>query len=578
MSAHPQSLGHRIMATGIAAALALTGVITAAGVANAQENRPEYGNINTANKGTIHLHKRESGSQGQTTGSVFEKTAAGKPVQGVTFTYHKVSGLDLLQPANWEKLKDITVPAGACDVAASADQGTRKLAGYQLDTGVQFPAVTDVEGHTSVSNLVLGAYLICETAAPTTVKKKAAPFLVTVPYFAPEKGWIYEVHAYPKNTVIEPATKGVAPVTEYGINHADQVTFTITAKVPSLSQAVSGSNAKDEYFKYFVLGDSLHSGYENGKIKSVQLADSADGGNAQDINAGHYVKVDSETQPNTTPHWLSVTFNKAGLTELRNNAANKYIIVTITAQVKNVGGTSDAGKLPNTGYVMIDTLEKDQPVPPDPEDPGYNPPQDPGNPPTPKVPGGGTPPPWTETNKVATLWGQAKLLKHSTDPQKTPLQGAQFEIYHAKVQDENCEGTQIDDQKSNPISIGTKSVFDSNNAGIVEVVGLFIDQAVGVGSVEPAFSKNHRCYVFKEVKAPLGYVLPQGDQALKGVKVEPGQKTGHNVELSNTPVSVPELPITGASGTVIATVVGTSLLLLAVGAVLVRRRREAIKA
>lgn len=575
MSAHPQSLGHRIMATGIAAALALTGVITAAGVANAQEHRPEYGNINTANKGTIHLHKRESGSQGQTAGSVFEKTAAGKPVQGVTFTYHKVSGLDLSQPANWEKLKDITVPANACDVAASPDQGTRRLAGYQLEAGTQFPSVTDDQGHTSVSNLDLGAYLICETNAPATVKKKAAPFLVTVPYFAPEKGWIYTVHAYPKNTVIEPATKGVAPVTEFGINHADQVTFTIKAKVPSLSKAVGGSNAKDEYFKYFVLGDSLHSGYEKGKIKSVQLADSADGGNAQNINTGHYAKVDSETQPNATPHWLSVTFNKDGLTELRNNAANKYVIVTITAQVKNVGGTSDAGKLPNTGYVMIDTVEKDQPVPPEPETPPFTPPNTPGNPPTST---GGTPPPWTETNKVATLWGQAKLRKHSSDTQKTALEGAQFEIYHAEVQDENCEGTRIDGQKSDPISIGNKSVFDSNREGIVEVAGLFIDIAEGVANVEPAFSKTHRCYVFKEVKAPLGYVLPQGDQALKGVKVEPGQKTGHNVELSNTPVSVPELPITGASGTVIATVVGTSLLLLAVGAVLVRRRREAIEA
>lgn len=562
MSAHPQSLGHRIMATGIAAALALTGVITAAGVANAQENRPEYGNINTANRGTIHLHKRESGSQNGATGSVFEKTLGGVPVQGVQFTHYKISGLDLTQPENWEVLKDLNVTEDACTAAKSSDQQARKLGAYNLDAGVNFPKTGD-HGDTSVSDLPIGAYLICETDAPDTVKKKAAPFVVTVPSFDEAKGWIYTVHAYPKNTVIQPGVKGVKPVTEYGIQNEEQVTFTIAAKVPQLAKKGDGAGAKDEFFKYFMVADSLHASYVNGKVVSVNLADAATEAGSP-ITVGHYEKNDSTAPKDGKKHWISVKFTKDGLAFLKENP-NKYVIVTITAKVDSV---ADNGKLTNTGYLAVDTETRDENVPPEPTEPPVTPPDTPGEPPV-----GGEP-----TNKVVTLWGQAKLKKHSTDGQSTPLKGAEFEIYHASVQDDSCSGTEIDPAKNTAISINGKSTFPSDDAGIVTVSGLFIDQAEGSGDKEPAPKKSHRCYVFKEVKAPLGYILPKDEKALKGVKVEPGPKTGHNVELSNTPVSVPELPITGASGTVIATVVGTSLLLLAVGAVLVRRRREAIEA
>lgn len=571
MSAHPQSLGRRIMATGIAAALALTGIITAAGVANAQEFRPEYGNINKAQTGSITLHKRESGSQDGAVGSVFEKTDAGRPVEDVEFTYYKINGLDLTTPNDWERLSELKVAADSCDLATTA----KTIGGHALAEGVKFPQKTDASGDTKVDGLSIGAYLICETGHPKTVVKAAAPFVVSVPTFDTIKGWVYDVHAYPKNTMVHPAVKDVRSVKKYGIQTDAQVTFTITAKIPQLSKGTDGTTAKDEYFKYFVLGDSLGSGYSEGKITSVQLADNAQAtGVAPDNLAGKYDKADSTTQPIDMKHWLSVTFNKDGLKTLRDNP-NKYVIVTITAKVDNINGT---GVLPNTGYVMMDTIIPGSPTPPDhpePETPPYEPPTDPSDPPTP-VPDREIP--IIPSNKVVTTWGEAKLKKHSQDSQETGLQGAIFEVYHAENQGPNCDSNEISKTKTEKISVNGKSQFTSDNQGIVTVAGLYVSTGKATGKEEPVPTEGHRCYIFKEVQAPLGYILPKDATAQVAVKVKPGLMDEVTVKFPNTPVSVPELPITGASGTVIATVVGTSLLLLAVGAVLVRRRREANEA
>lgn len=570
MSKHARFLGRCIMANGIAVVLALTGIITAAGVANAQEHRPEYGNINKTQTGSITLHKRESGSQGGHAGSVFEKTDGGRPVKDVQFTYYKISGLDLTRPADWESFSKLKVAADSCDLARIV----RAIGGHALEDGVNFPQKTDSSGDTTVDSLPVGAYLICETNAPSTVVKPAAPFVVSVPTFDTLKGWVYNVHAYPKNTLVHPAVKDVRSVDEYGIQTDAQVTFAITAKIPQLSKSTDGAAAKDEYFNYFVLGDSLGSGYSEGKITSVQLADNAQApGVVSDNLAGEYDKADSTTQSEGMKHWLSVTFNRSGLKTLRDNP-NKYVIVTITAKVDNINGT---GVLPNTGYVMMDTVIPGSPTPhqPEPQAPPYEPPTNPGVPPTP-VPGREIP--IIPSNKVVTTWGEAKLKKHSQDSQETGLEGAAFEVYHAETQDSTCSSNVISTTKSAKITINGQSQFTSDNQGVVTVAGLYVSTGKATGTEEPVPAENYRCYILKEVQAPLGYILPKDAAAQVAIKVEPGPRDQVTVKFPNTPVSVPELPITGASGTLLATIVGTSLIMLAVGVVMVRRRREAARA
>ena len=85
---------------------------------------------------------------------------------------------------------------------------------------------------------------------------------------------------------------------------------------------------------------------------------------------------------------------------------------------------------------------------------------------------------------------------------------------------------------------------------------------------------TERCYVLVETKAPAGYVLPAGDAAVTAVKVKVGEETTDNVTIENTKQSVPGLPLTGANGMLILTASGASLLMIAVGSVLVARYRE----
>ena len=84
----------------------------------------------------------------------------------------------------------------------------------------------------------------------------------------------------------------------------------------------------------------------------------------------------------------------------------------------------------------------------------------------------------------------------------------------------------------------------------------------------------HRCYVLVETKAPAGFVLPAGDDAVTAVKVQSGAGVSDNVVIENTKQAVPGLPLTGANGMLILTASGAALLMIAVGSVLVARYRE----
>ena len=77
-----------------------------------------------------------------------------------------------------------------------------------------------------------------------------------------------------------------------------------------------------------------------------------------------------------------------------------------------------------------------------------------------------------------------------------------------------------------------------------------------------------------ETKAPAGFVLPSGDDAVTAVKVKAGTVTTDDVTVENTKQSVPGLPLTGANGMLILTASGAALLMIAVGSVLVARYRE----
>lgn len=174
------------------------------------------------------------------------------------------------------------------------------------------------------------------------------------------------------------------------------------------------------------------------------------------------------------------------------------------------------------------------------------------------------------SNDVVTNWGDVRALKTDAATPATALQGAQFEVYAAVTPYPAAAG---DCSAAEPtgaaISVNGSTVFTSDAQGVVSVAGLFISDT---NTGEQGF----RCYVLKETQAPAGYITPTGTAALTGVAVNTGTTatTTWDATVPNQQQAVPMLPLTGASGQVILTTAGIGLLALAVGLLLLRRRRQ----
>lgn len=152
-------------------------MILGSGTVNATENTSNPGVIDTSKRVTLTIHKYEVESMDQagapgngTTDVVIPDGAMGLP--GVTFAVYKVAADTL----------ETEIPDGAEPVATKT---------------------TGEDGTATFNELAQGRYLVVETAAPDKVYEKCANFLVDLPMMnAAGNGWIYDVHAYPKNAAV----------------------------------------------------------------------------------------------------------------------------------------------------------------------------------------------------------------------------------------------------------------------------------------------------------------------------------------------------------------------------------------
>lgn len=164
--------------------------------AYAAEGDGESAVIDTDRKGSITVHKYEYNGRAENSGT--GETADGesipvtgdtpaKPLPGVEFTIYKVAELDIFYRGD-----GISLPAAA-DFVDENGQYTGTEPGKEK--------TTDEKGEAVFPELDLGLYLVLETASPDKVTGKIDPFLVSVPMTGADgSGWLYDIHAYPKNT------------------------------------------------------------------------------------------------------------------------------------------------------------------------------------------------------------------------------------------------------------------------------------------------------------------------------------------------------------------------------------------
>lgn len=513
----------RVAAAVGAVALGAVGLLGVGAVANADPADPSYGNIAPDEKGSITIHKFLN-QTGDDEGDISTGNSGfSDPVEGVVFTVYPLhkdgTKLDLTVPASWVGLSDLE-PGEGCTAPT----------GYTL--GDPAGTITTVDdGSGSLGNLGIGAYVVCETStsgakvdgASVTVVRRAAPFIVTLP--TPwENGWIYGLHAFPKNSAFEALTKTILTQGDR-LTLGDLVKFEVSIDVPTLPPGTNWTQGAitDKFDARLTAGDPA--------VDSVKIVRTDP---AETITL-------TETTDYTvdTTHGAAIVFTPTGLARFNNNAhLGDTIKVVFNAKVETLGNgviENQAGVWTNDPDFDAETSDwDDAPV---------------------------------TSNTVTTNWGTSLAWKHAKNTE-TGLAGAEFDVYPSAEPypaDGECGTT----EKSGSSALYTGLV--SNAEGDVAVPGLYVSD-----SEHQPYNSAFRCYVLKETAAPAGYVLPSN--ANFPLKVTIGQNDGDegpDAQIPNTQQTVPDLPLTGAAGKLLLTVAGLGAGAVVLGLVLVNKRRTA---
>ncbi len=157
---------------------------------------------------------------------------------------------------------------------------------------------------------------------------------------------------------------------------------------------------------------------------------------------------------------------------------------------------------------------------------------------------------------ASTQWGPAQILKHQKGDTNKTLVGAMFSVF------DSPNGADCTGALGAALTVNGQTEFASAANGIVTIAGLW----VGNDNTE-----NSRVYCVVETVAPAGYVLDTTPRMIT-VKPETTATTTAHIEVANTPVPGPSLPMTGANGTLWFTIGGIALIAAAGGGLLMVRR------
>ncbi|MFY9262489.1 MAG: SpaH/EbpB family LPXTG-anchored major pilin [Arcanobacterium sp.] len=515
---------------GVGAASLLTlGMFAAAPSALAQDG-PGPDQPGHPTTGTLIINKRVGAEGAAGDGTVIDNPT-GEPLAGVTFTYWQVGvmtggtcvALDTSQVADWEYINNsLVAPA---DKPEGTAEGELCVVDPVAGTAT---AATDAQGVTTVSNLPLGFYYVKETAAPANVISKTAPFYVSIPMPNPDYGtvtgaqaWLYTVNVYPKNLEAEGPKKTIntddQQIADGNLQVGDTVTWTIDQVVPTLKAGDTYTSAK------------IFDTFKDAELSYV--ADSSVvtlGGVTLTENVDYTVSTAAGTEAGTTTVTWELT-NPTGLGQLVGGETLSVTFDTTVNMVTSTGAINNAPYQEEPGKPGYGSQFNDTPLP-------------------------GTTTPYT-------YWGQ--LVVNKVDGQNAPLANAKFSV---GLPDAN--GTCPADAPANPVATGT-----SNANGVVEwgtdkvtPLGLFI-----ANSPNGELDNPTRNYCLYETEAPAGYTASTAPQT---VTIKAGTVNVNSIDVLNVERDVPNLPLTGAQGTLLLTVLGLGLFGVGAGVVAVSRRKQ----
>ena len=513
-------------ALALPAATSATQAAPAFGLAATVTRAPSLVDLDATKTGSITIHKLvKDNSNGTTEGNGLEDaTATGTPLGNVTFTAERLTHVDLTTQAGWEKLASYNgnVDAAKADGVDAAKEKT-----------------TGADGLAKFDDLTLGAYIVTETKTPAGYVG-SKPFIITVPMTHPTdlNKWVYDVHAYPKNT-----KAGL----EKTVNDTDTpavgspISYTIKSDVPGVD-TLDYYDVVDQYDKRVQLPEAdVTLKLINGKTGDVTLTKGTD-----------YTLIAADAPDGKTKFWTA-EFTAAGRAKLIANRKDDTtkVQMDLSGTVNEPVGTDGIYK--NTGYLLPSAPSN-----------GW-------------TPGSGTvPPPGTPKSEVVSKFGKVKITKTSAkakpDGSFDKLSGAKFAVYKCTPQSTpTANFDSVDATLDKKLTVNGATEFTTGTDGTVTIDGLRNNDWENNETVT-----NPGWYCLVETQAPDGYELQARPIAFQ--ILQSNSKADNTYTLETTVKDVPKnggfnLPVTGAAG--IGVLIGAGTLLVGgAGAIALANKRR----
>ncbi|MCI1675248.1 MAG: SpaH/EbpB family LPXTG-anchored major pilin [Ancrocorticia sp.] len=450
------------------------------------------------------------------TGQAVEDLDQADLLNGVQFTVTRVGRLvgeeasQTCEPIDLTEAEDWVGLSGDSGLFSTAPE---EPAGDFCLTATVYTEAT-VGGAAIFDPLPVGIYYVEETdPGDNPIVSPVPNFYVSIPTSneGEDAGWNYDVVVYPKNQIMEGPSKAIAEGQE-DLVVGGEVTWTITVPIPSLNN--------EDTFTTASVSDTLDS-------RLTYASSTVTVGGATLVENTDYTV--STTGGVTTWTFTPVTSGD-GVVNIPSlyGAQGTNITIELVTSVDSIGD----GTIPNDEY---SSTFNDATVP-------------------------GEPTPYT-------YWGQLSILKTDDSEPALNLEGAEFQVF--ELTDASCPP---EAPETGAIATGT-----SNASGVVEwdevanatVLGLWVAN-VNNGPAAPTPTKDYCVY---ETVIPSGHTATAISNP---VTIEPGEvKQGtFTLTVVNPRTDGPDLPLTGAGGTLAMTLGGLLLVGVGAGAIVISRRRH----
>ena len=498
-------------ALALPAATSATQAAPAFGLAATVERAPSLVDLDTSKTGSITIHKYvKDATNGTMAGNGLEDTSDhGTPLDGAKFKIERLTTVDLTTQAGWEKLAGYNGNVDTAKADGTDPAITKTTAGGGL-------AVFD--------SLPLGAYVVTETETPAGYVG-AKPFIITVPMTHPTElnKWVYDVHAYPKNSKAG-IEKTVADADTPAIGSA--ISYTIKSDIPA-AEALDFYDVVDQYDKRVELPEAkIALKIIDGKTGEVALAKDTD-----------YKLIAATGTDGKTMFWTA-EFTDAGRKKLVENRKddNTKVQMDLAGTVKD---KVEADGLFKNKAVLLPNAPSN----------GWKPNS------------GEVPPPDYPNSEVVSKFGKVKITKVSSKDASAKLSGAQFEVYKCTPQSTPTENFQsVDASLDTKLAPAGKETYATDANGEVTIDGLRNNDWENNAAVAEA---DRGWYCLVETKAPEGFELQTRPIAFQ--VLESNSTADNEYTLKTTVKDVPKrggfnLPLTGAAG--VGVLIGAGALLV----------------